>query len=480
MTKPVRRLTLPPMIAFGIGQAAEGMKNAAFNTFVLFFYQQVIGVSGTLTGIALGVALCFDAVFDPVIGAVSDKTRTRWGRRHPFMLAAVLPLGVSFYFLFNPPAGLADVGYFLWLAAFAILVRGSLAFYFIPHLALGAEMARDYNQRSTLFAFSTLFSALGGAFTGFFAYRHFFPTTAEFNPGLLNPAGYVGFGAAFGIAMATAILSCFVGTFREIPHLVQPLIVERFGFVRLGRELLEAFRNNSFRALFFGMLFSTLVLSIEGVFSPYMGVHFWDFTTEELSLLPLAALCGLLLSLPLTPVVTRLLDKKLAVIIPAAIAIVSGNVLIVLRLMGVSWFPDNDSHLMLPLVMIVTFIGTLIAPVIFTSLNSMFADIADEHELETGERREGVIFAARSFVIKATGAIGVIVGGMLLDFIEFPRGAAAGTVDPDIVWTLGFVQGPATSVFTLLGLLLYTGYRLDRRRHAEIIAELDQRRAAVR
>jgi MFS family permease len=114
MMNPVRRLTLPPMIAFGIGQAAEGMKNTAFNTFVLFFYQQVIGVSGTLTGIALGGALCFDAVFDPVIGAISDKTRTRWGRRHPFMLAAVLPLGISFYFLFNPPAGFGDIGHF-WL-----------------------------------------------------------------------------------------------------------------------------------------------------------------------------------------------------------------------------------------------------------------------------------------------------------------------------------------------------------------------------
>ncbi len=272
--RPVRRLTLMPMIAFGVGQTAEGIKNSAFNTFVLFFYQQVVGVSGLLTGIALGIALVFDAVSDPIAGTISDKTQTRWGRRHPFMLVAAIPLALSFYLLFNPPRDVSEITSFLWLTVFAILVRGSLTFYYIPHLALGAEMARDYNQRSTLFAFSTLFGAMGGAFTGFFAYRLFFPTTPEFSPGLLNPDGYVGFGATFAIAMAVAIVSCCIGTAKEIPYLPKPLVLERFGIIKLVRELRAVFGNKSFRALFFGMLFSTLVLSIEAVFSPFMGVHF--------------------------------------------------------------------------------------------------------------------------------------------------------------------------------------------------------------
>lgn len=479
MSSTVRRLTFGPMVAFGVGQAAEGIKNAAFNTFVLFFYQQVIGVPGWLTGLALGIALCFDAVTDPVVGALSDKTQTRWGRRHPFMLAAALPLAFAFYFLFNPPDGLSQYGYFAWLTVFAVLVRGALTFYYIPHLALGAEMARDYSQRSTLYAFSTLFSSVGGALTGFFAYRFFFPTTPEFNPGLLNPEGYVGFGTTFGIAMSLAIVACVIGTFKEIPHLRQPIGLQRFGVLNLFRDLRDVFRNPSFRALFFGMLFSTLVLSIEGVFSPFMGVHFWGFTTEKLSLIPLVALVGLLCSVAIIPIITKLLDKKRAVIIPAAIVIVNTNVLIVLRLLDVPWFPANDSPLILLLVMLTTFISALLAPVVFATINSMFADIADEHEIETGERREGVIFAARSFVLKATGAVGVFVGGMLLDLLAFPRGAAAGTVPDDVIWNLGLVQGPATSVFTMFGLFLYLGYRLDRARHAEIMLELDRRREAL-
>ncbi len=479
MSAHVRQLTFGPMVAFGVGQVAEGIKNAAFNTFLLFYYQQVVGVSGTLTGLALAIALCFDAVTDPLAGALSDRTRSRWGRRHPFILAAALPLAIAFYLLFNPPEGLSQFSAFLWLTGFAVLVRGALTFYYVPHLALGAEMARDYHQRSTLFAFSTLFGLLGGAFAGFFAYRLFFPTTPEYSPGLLNPDGYSGFGLAFGIAMALAIVACFLGTFREIPHLRKPMQLQSFRLAGMISDLMEAFRNKSFRALFFGMLFSTLVISIEGVFSPYMGVHFWGFTTEMLSLLPLVALVALLLSVPLTPLATRVLDKKWAVILPAFIVILNVNLLIVLRLLDVPWFPDNDSPWILRFVLISTFVTTLLAPVVFTSINSMFGDIADEHELETGERREGVIYAARSFALKTTGASGVFIGGLLLDFIAFPRGAAAGSVPDDIIWSLGFVQGPATSVFTLIGLLLYMGYKLDRTRHAEIMAELERRREAA-
>jgi GPH family glycoside/pentoside/hexuronide:cation symporter len=114
-----------------------------------------------------------------------------------------------------------------------------------------------------------------------------------------------------------------------------------------------------------------------------------------------------------------------------------------------------------------------IAPIIFTSINSMFADIADEHQLETGERREGIIYSARSFTQKATGAIGVIIGGAIIDIIAFPSGASAGSVSADTIWWLGFCEGPATSVFTITGVLFYMRYLIDRHRHAEILRQLE-------
>ncbi len=433
---------MPVMMSFGAGQAAEGIKNTAFNTFLLFFYQQVLGVPGTYTGIALAIALLFDAVTDPVAGSLSDKVRTRWGRRHPFILISALPLSFAFFALFNPPSGLSHLAAAAWLSVFAILIRGSLTFYHVPHLALGAEMAHDYNQRSTLFAFSTLFGALGGSLLAFIAYRTFFPTTPEFTPGMLNPAGYYGFSIFAGITAVLFIAICLIGTWREIPFLKEPPPTPPFSPRKVITELGDLFGNTSFRALFLGMLLATTSLAVEGVFGPYMGLHFWGLTTEELSVLPLVVLVGLLLSVPLTPIVTRWLDKKRVVVLFAFITIINMNALTVLRLLDVSWFPDNESPWILRLMVLRYLIMATVAPIIFSSINSMFADIADEHELETGERREGIIYSARSFTQKATGAIGVIVGGFIIDLIAFPAGARTGSVDADTIWWLGFAEGP--------------------------------------
>ena len=480
------------MVAYGFGQVGEALMGAGFGTFLLFYYQQIIGVSGTITATALALSLIVDSLCDPIVGSLSDKIRTRWGRRHPFILVAALPLCVGFYFLFNPPAGLTQTGYFVWLTVFAIITRQALTIFHVPHLALGAEMARDYTQRSTMYSFNILFSSLGGAVGTAVAYRAFFPTTEQFNPGLLNPEGYHAFSLTFAVGIMIAILVCAFGTWREIPHLLvraegpgNPRVARAPRaslpklFMQMVREFKAAFRNRSFKSVFFGMMLATLMLSVEGVFNAYMGVHFWGLTTEQLSLLPLFAVVGLFGSLMLIVPVTRRLDKKMTLIWCSVIAIINGNVLIMLRLFTPDWFPHNGSPLILPFIAGATFVGSLMGPLIFATLNSMFADIVDEHELETGKRQEGIVFAARSFAIKVTSSAGLIVGGWLLDVIAFPKAARAGTVAPDVLWYLGFIVGPATSVFVLAGVFMYLGYGLDRKRHAQIVHELTQRRAAA-
>ncbi|MFT6753749.1 MAG: GPH family glycoside/pentoside/hexuronide:cation symporter, partial [Candidatus Azotimanducaceae bacterium] len=214
-----RRLSMPTMLAFGIGQAAEGIKNQAFNVFLLFYYQQVIGIPGTLAGLALGIALFFDAISDPAAGVISDRFKSKWGRRHPFMLFSAVPLVITFIALFNPPDGLSEFFNFVWLTVFAVLVRASLTFYYVPHLALGADMAHDYHQRSTLYAMSTVFSITAMAVVSFVGYRFFFPTTELFNPGTLNPAAYSDFSITFAAVMFVVIIISCLGTAREIPHL---------------------------------------------------------------------------------------------------------------------------------------------------------------------------------------------------------------------------------------------------------------------
>ena len=110
-----RLIPFSSKFAFGIGQYAEGLQGTGFGLFILFYYNQVLGLSGTLAGAALFIALLFDAVTDPLAGSLSDNLRSRFGRRHPFMYASAIPLALSFLGLFSPPKGMNEVELFLWL-----------------------------------------------------------------------------------------------------------------------------------------------------------------------------------------------------------------------------------------------------------------------------------------------------------------------------------------------------------------------------
>jgi Na+/melibiose symporter-like transporter len=107
-------------LGYGIGQTSSGIKNATFAIFLFFYYNQVLGLSGSLAGMASLLALVIDAVTDPMVGQLSDRYQSRWGRRHPFMLVGALPFGFAIYLLFAPPAGLTEFGLFGWMLGFAI------------------------------------------------------------------------------------------------------------------------------------------------------------------------------------------------------------------------------------------------------------------------------------------------------------------------------------------------------------------------
>jgi Na+/melibiose symporter-like transporter len=478
VTRQPKQLPIGVRLAYGSGSAAEGVKTAAFSTFVLYYYNQVLEVSGTLTGIALFLALLVDAVTDPLAGSLSDGLRSRWGRRHPFMAASALPIAVMLWALFNPPAALGEIGLFLWLTATAIGVRIGLTLFHVPHLALGAELADDYDGRTRLFAVASLFGAAGGYGTAWVAYAVFFPTTEGFAHGLLDPQAYAGFSLAAALAICGFVAVCVLGTAGQIPHLSPPAeVVRRPSLSSLVHELSTVFANPSYRSIFFGLLLGTVVVGVEGAFQTYMGVHFWGLSAEQLQYPVLGVILGLPFAVALAPILTRRFDKRGALIGSAAITIVVINTPILLRLAGV--LPPNGDPLVLRLVVTQAFLAGMFGPVILVTINSMFADIADEQELVLGRRQEGVIYAARAFSLKAAGAMGAFLGGVGLDLVAFPRGAAPGTVEPDVVFRLGLIYGPVTSTFTFLGLLLYMGYRLDRHRIAEIHAELDARRPTM-
>jgi Na+/melibiose symporter-like transporter len=474
-----RQLPLSSKLGFGVGQVAESITLAIFSTFTLFFFNQIIGVSATLTGLAIAIALVFDAVSDPLAGSFSDRLKTRWGRRLPLMASSSVPLALCLLALFNPPSGMPELFYFAWLVLFAVLARLFLTLFHVPHMALGAEIAHDYTDRTRVFSYSQAFGTLGTAGFTFLMYSLVFPTPEDGSHGMLNAAGYPRLAGVAAAGLVFCISLCVWGTKKEIPHLPSwnppP---ERFGLGRLWREVRQALASRSYRMLLFAMIFVLLVLGIEGTFTVYLYVHFWELGTEQMRWLGPMTLLGLPFSVVLIPHLTQRFEKQNLMLVLGAIVQINMNILIILRLFT-DMLPDNGDPLLFVLFLIMSFVTGLMAPAMLVTFNSMFADVADELEYREGVRQEGIIFSARSFSSKAAGGLATILGGVALDLIAFPKGAEVGAISQETIYHLGFIAAVPALIIGLLSLGFYFRYELSRSRMEAIGEALAQRRDGV-
>jgi glycoside/pentoside/hexuronide:cation symporter, GPH family len=466
------RVSLGTRAFLGVGLAAEGTQNVAFNVFVLFYYNNVLGLSGTWTGAALFIALCLDAVMDPLVGSLSDSWRSRLGRRHPFMYASVVPMAISFMLLFAPPAGLSNFALFAWLLAASIGVRVSMTLYQIPSGALIPEITQNYDERTSLASWRSLFGWLGAIFVLQIAYLGYFATTDGSN-GLLDASRFPRFGLACAAIATTAILLSTVGTHRLIPSL-RSGGGEPFTLARLLGEARNVAANHSYRMLLIAALFA----SVAGGFSDIVGLHvntyFWELSAAQIGGLVWGAVVGIVLGVAVTRPLTERLDKKRAALLLAVFGVTIGPAPIFLRLLG--WFPANGAPALLPILFVHLTVLVTAAVSIGIVVASMLADVVDENELETGKAQEGMFMAAVTFAVKAASGLGGLFAGMALDIIDFPRGADAGPVTPDKVRALGLAVGPGLMAFYFLTLFFMTRYRITRERHHEVRAALEERR----
>jgi Na+/melibiose symporter-like transporter len=472
--EPPTRLSRATKLGYGLGQLAEGVKNTAFSAFLLFYYNQVLGLSGVLAGVALGLATIADAIADPLMGSISDSFRHRWGRRHLFMYAAVVPLAISFTLLFAPPAGLGTTGLFFWLLGCTMAVRGAMTLYGVPHMALGAELSSDYAERTAIVAYRNVFGFLGGVLVVVAGWGYFFRARPGFPEGQLNAAQYPLFGVCCGLAAAASVLVSALGTHARIPLLVQPRHAkEGLSVGRLYGEMREALANPSFRALFIGTVLLFITRGIEQGLGIYMATHFWLISPSEILRVQGAALAGLFAGTILWVLISRRVDKR-----PAFLAGVTVfSIFSLLPPLGkmAGWFPHRDSAAYVPLLAALAVIAALGAAAGLVTSGSMMADIADEHELDTGRRQEGIFFGALLFAVKATSGLGQFIAGWGLDLIEFPLRAEPGSVPSHTTDALAILYGPGIAFIAVLSVLVLSRYRITTARHAEIVAALTRR-----
>jgi len=466
---------LTTKLYYGFGAVAFGVKQNGFAFFLLMYYNQVLGLPEKSVGLAIMVALLFDAISDPIVGSLSDRLHSRWGRRHPFMYLSILPIGISYFFLWNPPSGLKPDQLLVHLVVLAILVRLFITFFEIPNTSLISELTDDYDDRTSMMSIRYFFGWWGGLSMSLLAYGLLLRSTSEYPVGVLNPDGYRTLGLVAACVIVISILVSSIGTHRNIQHLKQPPPKRPFGFVPAIREMKETLSNRSFLVLFVSGIFSAMAAGLSAGLNIYFVTYFWELTSIQIFFVVMTGFLSAALALSFAPRLSARIGKKPAAVTVIFSAILFGPLPIVLRLLDV--LPPNGSPwLLLALMLFQTIeVALIISASILTS--AMVADVVEESELSTGRRSEGVFFAGLSLVAKAVAGIGVMLSTVILSAVGFPQDAQPGSVDPEIMTNLAVVFVPVLTSLYLISAFLVTAFRISKATHEENLRRLAGSRA---
>ncbi len=481
-----RHVPIGTKLSYAVGGAAEGSINWAFAGFNFIIYTVGFGLPGTLAGLAVSLSIILDAVSDPLIGYVSDRWRSRLGRRHPFIYLSSVPLGACILAIYLPPGGLLErsseqwtlLGYAAtpeqwglaaWLFVFASLLKFFLTCYHLPHLALGSELTEDYIERTRIFRYNTLFSYSGGAVLAWFFYNVFY-TDGPYAG--METAPFAGSVAIIGaiIIFLTAHL-----TRDQIPNLVQPPADQApFTVAGFFREAGSVFRNRNYLMLFFGLLCLSSMTGVRETLNANMGLYYWELPPRLIGYFPLFSMASYFIAMSLVAWLNQRFEKGGTMRAAVMICMLAAALPVTLRSFDV--LPDNGSMWIFFIVGASVFLYYGSLATLTTTVYSAIGDVVDEQELATGVRQEGVFYSIRTFFGKLSNALGHLLAGIAIDVIGFPPGAVVGEVDPQVIFELGIFEGIIASTPVLLAIYFYGRYRIDRTRHQEILLELAQRR----
>ena len=471
----VSSISLHNRLLYSSGIVSHALKEAAMGVFILFYYKQVLGLSGTLTGLAIGISIIWDGISDPLVGAWSDRLRSRIGRRHPLMIAAVIPMAAGFVMLYGPPGSvLSDQGQlFTWLLISILLVRTALTFFMVPYLALGAEITDDYHERTQLAAVRTNMAWIIGTLVSATALIFLFKEENGLDGRFLID-NYHFFGWANGLLVILFSVICIAGTWQYIPKLASGT-----GHVdsNMLRDIFITFRNKNFLYMVMMDMAVGGIGSITATLLMVTYIYFWQLDAIQTSLLfagpiILAVLLSAVFSRPLN----RLFEKQQ--ILRLTCVLTSINLLWLTPLKLFDLLPDN-STVVFALIYFNWAIHMTMTILRVITVHSMLADIVDEQELATGQRKEGVVFAAAFFSAKFMGAFGYLIAGPFLDLIGLQAGAQPGEVSSTVTWGLGLIMGPGLAIIMLLPVWMSFKVNMSHASQLEVRQALSQRQQAA-
>jgi len=476
MTLP---MTPPPLsvrekVSYGLGSTAEALAFVTTSSFLMLFYNQVHGIPAHQVGTALAAGLIVNAVFDPLVGSWSDRTRSRWGRRHPFMFGAVLPAAFLYWAVFNPPE-IGNMGQLIWLAFANTMLLQVMTLYHTPHLALGGELSQDYLGRTSVMGYNTFCLWLGDTIGWLLAFRVFFAATDEFPNGALDPSRWPPFSTSIAIMILLLLAYSSLSTRHRIPYLPQPIPGQPgFGLREMFRDIGRALANRNYVVLLIGMFFLSLMTGVRMGLWLYSATFFWQLTNNDISLFVIGSFSGYLFAAFAVKRLHARFDKRWTG--AAALMLYSVGPALPLAL-GYFGILSADTPNILAILIAFSILQHLPYSLMITTVSSALADIADENQLKYGLRQEGVLYATRTFFARVDQALGTALAGFVLTWIAFPANAKPGEVPEPVL--MGLAAAFALSAIPgLIAGVFYGMLRVTRATHDATRSALDAQQAA--
>lgn len=469
------RLPLKTKLAFGVGSAAEVIALYAVSSFALLYYNQVLGVPAHWIGIAISLSLVLDGLTEPVVGAWSDRTKSKLGRRHPWMYAAPVPIALTFYGIFNPPAGLEPLGLSIWCGVFVSLLRQVMTFFHTPHLALGAELSPNYLERSKVMAYNSFFTWAGGSAMTWIALSYFFPSTPEYPRGLLNPEPWSNFAVTMALTIVTVLFCSAWFTRDRIPFLPQPAAdVKPFSPAEFFADVWKALRNRNYVWLLIGYFFLSMMIGLKEGLRLYTATFYWGLASEELRWFVIGSFVGYATAFLFAARMHGRFDKRATLVWGAvAYALTTAAPLVA----GVTGVLSSETPNLLAILIAWSALSYGSLSVLQIGAMSALADIADENELRFGVRQEGILYSTRALAAKIDQAIGSVLAGFVLLMIAFPEKARPGAVADGVLFNLAVWDGIVAAVPGLIAALCYARYSINRQTFEETRVALIAKRA---
>jgi GPH family glycoside/pentoside/hexuronide:cation symporter len=467
---------LSTKLLYGLGAAASAIKQRGLSTFLLIFYNQVVGLPPQMVSTAIMIALIFDAFVDPLVGQISDNFRSPLGRRHPFMYFAALPVAVAFFLIWNPPEGWEQAQIFAYMLTCLLTIRLFDTFFELPSSALVAELATEYDDRTKLIAMRSFFGVVGGLGMTLLAYQVFMREDAAGGGGVIERGGYFGYSLTAAMIIFLIIILSSAGTHQQIPYLRQPP-TRKVTFTGMAREVAATLNNRGFVALTISGMFMSISLGLKGALELYFSLYFWGLNQGQLSLLTIAGVIASIAGVSLAPKVAARFGKRDGAIMMFAGAVIALVTPISLRL--VHLMPPNGSDLLFGILFVDVILNGAMAMMTGVMLSSMIADVVEDAEVRTGRRSEGLLFSADNLFKKIVSGMGVFVSGALLAFVHFPHKAKRGEVDPELLRNLALAYLPTLVFFYAIAIGCLFLYRIDKAKHEDNLRILAETAAAA-